>query len=129
MHLRLGEAEAKIVRLGEGLRRSTPGSPFAAAPPHPPSPIPSATPTKYGTMQLSAQDVGRAAGAQVDQGGAGLWHAAGQHGAVVVLQQQVAALGAECEGLRQQLAAARAAAEGKVPPAGEPVYCVGCDLA
>lgn len=108
MHLRLGEAEAKVLRLNEGLRRSTPSSPHSSLM----SPAHSSTPVRFGlaasTDALGAAQQDPARGALVAE----------QAQLIARLQQQSTALRAECDALRQQLAAARQQAAANPPPAG-----------
>lgn len=107
MHLKLGEAEARIVRMGEAMRRSVPSTPTPMSPAHTPG-------SKQQQGQVDGRDVNPFGWGQADQQGrysiaSSSAEAGGVQGAGAVwqLQQRVAALSTECESLRQQLASAR----------------------
>ena len=108
LHVRLGEAEAKVVRLGDDLRRSVPSS---AAMGGPAGPLCSSTParlqlaSRYG---MAAEAGGGGGGGLGGGGGGGGGELDGQAEPDLVrqLRSQCASLAAEGQQLRQQLSLA-----------------------
>ena len=98
LHVRLGEAEAKVVRLGDDLRRSVPSS---AAMGGPAGPLCSSTPAR---LQLASR-YGMAAEAG-GGGGGGELDGQAEPDLVRQLRSQCASLAAEGQQLRQQLSLA-----------------------
>ena len=95
LHVRLGEAEAKVVRLGDDLRRSVPSS---AAMGGPAGPLCSSTPAR---LQLASRY-----GMAAEAGGGGELDGQAEPDLVRQLRSQCASLAAEGQQLRQQLSLA-----------------------